>query len=128
MDLMTRLRTQWDRAGAVATAAAGAIVLFAGWYGISGTAYPAEQLPYLISAGLGGLFLLGVSSVLWLSADLHDEWRKLDRIEQAIRAGEARPVEEGATTQPVKESTTTQPVKESAPTEPLATVGAGEAP
>jgi hypothetical protein len=42
--------------------------------------------PYLISAGLGGLYLLGVSTALWLSADLRDEWRKLDRIEKAISA------------------------------------------
>ena len=31
------------------------------------------------------MFLLGVGAMLWLSADLRDEWRKLDRIEQAIR-------------------------------------------
>jgi hypothetical protein len=89
MDLMTKARSQWDRLLALAAAVAGAIVLITGWLGVSRTAYPAEQLPYIISAGLGGLFLLGISSTLWLSADLHDEWRKLDRIEQAIRSGEA---------------------------------------
>lgn len=86
MDVITKIRTQWDRSAAVAAAAAGGVVLLLGWLGVSGTAYPAEQLPYIISGGVGGLFLLGVSSVLWLSADLHDEWRKLDRIEQAITA------------------------------------------
>jgi hypothetical protein len=86
MDIMTRVRSQWDRLTAAATALAGAVVLIIGWRGVSGTAYPAEQLPYLISAGMGGLFLLGISTALWLSADLRDEWRKLDRIEQAIRA------------------------------------------
>jgi hypothetical protein len=92
MDLMTRLRSQWDRLLAGVALMAGVIVLILGWVGVSGTAYPAEQLPYVISGGLGGLFLLGVSAALWLSADLHDEWRKLDRIEQAINgAGEAGP-------------------------------------
>jgi hypothetical protein len=85
MDRMTLLRTQWDRALAVAFAAVGLIVLIVGWFGVSGTAYPAEQLPYVIGNGLGGLFCLGVAAVLWLSADLHDEWRKLDRIEQTLR-------------------------------------------
>lgn len=89
MDKLTLLiRSQWDRLVAVAAAIAGAVVLIIGWLGVSGTAYPAEQMPYLISAGMGGLFLLGVSSALWLSADLRDEWRKLDRIEQTLRAAE----------------------------------------
>lgn len=87
MDRMTMLKSQWDRAFAVGTAIAGVIVLIVGWVGVSGTPYPAAQLPYIISAGVGGMFLLGISTALWLSADLRDEWRKLDRIEQAIRAG-----------------------------------------
>ncbi|MFF2509273.1 hypothetical protein ACFVTY_38810 [Streptomyces sp. NPDC058067] len=86
MDLLTRIRSQWDRVTAAVTAMAGAVTLVLGWRGVSGTPYPAEQLPYVVSAGLGSLFLLGVSSALWLSADLRDEWRKLDRIEQALRA------------------------------------------
>lgn len=85
MDVMTWARSQWDRLTAAAALAAGVVLLVRGWYGVSGTAYPAEQLPYLISGGIGGLLLLGISAALWLSADLHDEWRKLDRIEQAIR-------------------------------------------
>ncbi|MBA0125746.1 hypothetical protein H0B56_09360 [Haloechinothrix sp. YIM 98757] len=86
---MTKLRSQWDRLLAVAGAIAGAATLVTGWFGVSGTPYPAEQLPYIISGGIGGLFLLGISAALWLSADLHDEWRKLDRIERAIREAEA---------------------------------------
>ena len=86
MNVKTMLRTQHDRLGAAIAALAAVVVLLLGWFGVSGTAYPAEQLPYIISGGIGGLFLLGVSSVLWLSADLNDEWRKLDRIERAIRA------------------------------------------
>lgn len=94
MDKLTVVKSQWDRLTAVAAAIAGGVVLIVGWFGVSGTAYPAEQLPYIISAGLGGLFLLGVSSVLWLSADLRDEWRKLDRLERAIRtSGMAAPEE-----------------------------------
>jgi hypothetical protein len=37
-------------------------------------------MPYIASGGLGGIFLLGLGSTLWLSADLRDEWRKLDEL------------------------------------------------
>jgi hypothetical protein len=63
---------------------AGAITLFVGWLGVSETAYTAKQLPYIAGCGLGGLALIGTGAMLWLSADLRDEWRKLDRIEKAI--------------------------------------------
>ena len=84
-DIVGWLRLQWDRAAAWACVLAGAITLFVGWLGVSDTAFTAKQLPYLASNGLGGLFLLGTGAMLWLSADLRDEWRKLDRIEAAIR-------------------------------------------
>lgn len=70
---------------------AGGVVLLVGWFGLSGTAFPAEQLPYLMSGGIGGLFLLGVGAVLLLSADLRDEWRKLDGLEREL----SRWVQEG---------------------------------
>jgi hypothetical protein len=61
------------------------VLVVVGGGGVSGSAYPAEQVPYVISGGVGGVFLLGLGAMLWLSADLRDEWRKLDRIEQAVR-------------------------------------------
>lgn len=85
MELMNVVRAQWDRSAAVVCTLAGVVLLTMGWYGVSGSAYPAEQIPHVVSQGLGGLFLLGLAAVLWLSADLRDEWRKLDGIEQAIR-------------------------------------------
>ena len=106
MDVVSKFRAQWDRVCAILGVAAGAFVLTVGWFRLSGTAYPAEQLPYLLSAGLGGLFLLGIASTLWLSADLRDEWRKLDAIEQAIReSGPADHAEAGeASSQPAPET------------------------
>ena len=94
MNLMPLLRAQWDRALAVGLAVVGLIVLIVGWFGVSGTPYLAEQLPYIVGNGLGGLFLLGLAAVLWLSADLNDEWHKLDRIEQALLRA-ARPADSG---------------------------------
>lgn len=83
MDLLRRyVRNQWDRVGAWVCIGVGALALVVGWLGVSGTPYSAEQTPYLISGGLGGVFLLGLGAMLWLSADLTDEWRKLDAMEQ----------------------------------------------
>jgi hypothetical protein len=84
-DLLGWLRLQWDRAAAWACVLAGAITLFIGWLGVSDTAFTAKQLPYIAGCGLGGLFLLGTGAMLWLSADLRDEWRKLNHIETAIK-------------------------------------------
>lgn len=84
MELGRWLRLAWDRAAALALIAAGAVALILGWVGVSGEAFPAKQLPYLISGGIAGVFILGLGALCWLSADLRDEWTKLDRIEDAL--------------------------------------------
>ncbi|WP_019873774.1 hypothetical protein [Sporichthya polymorpha] len=77
MGFLSWLRVQWDRAAAGSAFVAGLVALVLGWMGISDALYVVEQLPYLISGGLVGLFLLGLGAVLWISADLRDEWREL---------------------------------------------------
>lgn len=84
MDVLTVLKSQWDRIAAVACAIGGVVLLVVGYQGIADSPYVAEELAYLISGGLGGVFLLGIGATLYISADMHDEWRKLDRIEDAI--------------------------------------------
>jgi len=81
---MKWLRFQWDRALAVAAFAAGAIALLFGWLGISGLTNTAAQMPYIVSGAVFGLFCLGIGATFWLSADLRDEWRKLDQIHDAL--------------------------------------------
>jgi hypothetical protein len=85
MNIMQWARNQWDRVGAVALFLCGALAILLGWLGVSRSAYPAESLPYIVSGGFFGLLAVGAGGVLWLSADLRDEWRKLDSIEQAWR-------------------------------------------
>lgn len=85
MDVLTLLRSQWDRLAALGCVIAGVVLLVLGYHGVANSAYVADELSYLVSDGLGGLFLLGVAASLFSSADMHDEWRKLDRIEEAIR-------------------------------------------
>jgi hypothetical protein len=65
--------------------AAGAVVLVLGWLGVTGTPYSFEQIPYVVSGGLGGIFLLGVGAMLWTSADLRDEWRTLRELVEIER-------------------------------------------
>ena len=88
------VRAQWDRVLGGAAMAGGGAAILAGWYGVSSTAVVAEQIPYVISGGLGGLFLLGAGATLWLSADLRDEWRHLadmeDRIAERLRSERPR--------------------------------------
>ena len=48
----------------VIIAAAGATLLFLGWYGVSGESSVAEQLPYLASASIPGAALLIVGAML----------------------------------------------------------------
>jgi hypothetical protein len=81
MNLLRWVRVQWDRTAAAVCVIAGAIALILGWHGVSTETLTAQQLPYLVSGGIGGLFLLGLGGILWLSADLRDEWRKLDDLE-----------------------------------------------
>jgi hypothetical protein len=83
---MKLLRAQWDRCAAIAAVVVGLVSLLLGWIGVSGTAYVAEQMSFVASGGLFGVFSLGIGAALWLSADLRDEWRKLDSVEQVLVA------------------------------------------
>src|SRR5256885_158464 len=84
MNLGNWMRLAWDRAAAGLLIAAGGGGPGPGGGGVSGEAFPAKQLPYLISGGIAGVFVLGVGTLCWLSADMRDEWTKLDRIESAL--------------------------------------------
>jgi hypothetical protein len=84
MELRTWLRCQWDRVGAWVAIGGGLLALLLGWLGVTRTVYPAEQIPYIVSGGLLGIVLVGIGTTMWLSADLRDEWRKLDDIDQRL--------------------------------------------
>lgn len=85
MNYVRWARTQWDRVSAWCLIGLGGIAIIVGWNGVSSEPLTAQQVPYIVSGGIGGLFLLGVGAMLWLSADLRDEWRKLDAIERNTR-------------------------------------------
>jgi hypothetical protein len=76
MNLQQWIRSQWDRVGGITLVGIGLLVLLLGWLGISDQALPAAQIPYILR-----LMLVGIGATCWLSADLRDEWRKLDDLE-----------------------------------------------
>ena len=80
------VRSQWDRALAIGAAALAGLVLLLGYFGVASTDYPAEQIPYVVSGGITGIMLMGAAATLWLSADMRDEWRKLDELAELTRA------------------------------------------
>jgi hypothetical protein len=90
MNLVDLAKKQWDRSSAIVLTVIGVIALIGGWLGVRGTPVLAEQTRYIVSGGIGAVFFLGVGATLWLSADLRDEWRKLDRIEQCLGDGVLR--------------------------------------
>ncbi len=75
----------WDRVAGVACVAVAVVLLIVGWFQVSAQSAAGDQIPYVMSAGIGGLFLLWIGTTLWLSADLRDEWRKLDVIDESLR-------------------------------------------
>ncbi|HEY4410718.1 MAG TPA: hypothetical protein VGO87_12615 [Acidimicrobiia bacterium] len=78
---MTWLRAEWDRFLAWGLLATGAVLLVVGAVRVADHRYLADQLSFIMSAGIGGLGCIGFGAGLLLSADLHDEWRKLDDLE-----------------------------------------------
>jgi hypothetical protein len=87
MEFWRWMKCQCDRVAAFVAFVAGLIALFLGWRGISDATLPSQQIPYLASATVLGLFGLGTAATLWLSADLRDEWRVLDDIRERLGEG-----------------------------------------
>lgn len=84
MELLKYARIQWDRVAAAVAALIGFLALLLGYAGTRNTEFVAAQVPYLISGGLTGVFFLGLSATLWISADQRDEWRELRRLSLLI--------------------------------------------
>ena len=81
---MTWLRAEWDRFLAWGLLVTGAVLLVIGAVQVADHRYLADQLSFIMSAGIGGLACIGFGAGLIVSADLHDEWRKLDHLEELL--------------------------------------------
>ena len=127
MNIQTRLRSQWDRILGTSLLVIGFISLIVTLVGVRDSLFVADQVSFVASGGLLGVCLVAVGVGLLISADLHDEWRKLDRIESALRGEDELDVSELLEPQP-REGAINGPAGR-APGRPTgtvpATVGAG---
>ena len=71
-------------------AAVGVVVIIVGWYGVSGQALVAKQLPYLISGGLGGVALVGIGAAIISAERRRQDTGRIERLEEMV--GELRAV------------------------------------
>lgn len=65
--------------------AIGAILLLAGYLGVSREVIVARQIPYLVSGGLVGLAAITLGGRLLLIEDLRRDSGRLDRLEKAVQ-------------------------------------------
>jgi len=86
----------WLLYGGIGFVVVGVILIFAGYWGASGTTDPASQLPYMLSGGAIGLALVIVGSVLigrysmarlfryWLALLVAEHRLQTDRLIDAV--------------------------------------------
>lgn len=77
----------WDRMVGWVFVAGGAILTVVGMARVTGAASVADQLSFLMSAGIGGLACVCLGASLVVSAAWNDERERLDAVEQAVRDG-----------------------------------------
>lgn len=65
-------------------AALGALALFLGWFGVSGQALTAKQLPYLVSGGLVGIALIIMAGVFLATEDFRRQVTRLSVLERKV--------------------------------------------
>ncbi len=85
--------------GGIALVIVGVVIVFIGYWGASGTAVLAEQMPYMLSGGAIGLALVIVGAVLigrysmarlfrfWLALLVAEHRTQADRIVEALERG-----------------------------------------
>jgi hypothetical protein len=83
-NLLRWCRNEWERTVSVLAVVAGLVVFFLGWLGQRDKSLVTEQIPYVVSGAMFGLLLIVLGTTVWLSADMRDEWIKLDRVEETV--------------------------------------------
>lgn len=77
---------RWRTVLALLAGGGGFISVVACWMGVSGSLVVANQLSYIASGGLIGLFLLGVATLLFWSEQRDRELERLHRVETYLAA------------------------------------------
>ena len=63
---------------------AGAIFMLVGYLGVSREALPGKQIPYLVSGGIGGIFLAVLGAYFLGTQEIRRDGGRLDRVEQMV--------------------------------------------
>ena len=63
---------------------AGALCMLMGYLGVSREAIPAKQIPYLVSGGIGGIFLAVVGAYFLGTQEMRNDSGRLDRLERMV--------------------------------------------
>lgn len=62
----------------------GALLVLLGWFGVSGEAIVAKQIPYVVSGGIGGVLLAVIGAYFLGTEELRKDGGRLDRLEQMV--------------------------------------------
>lgn len=62
----------------------GALLMLLGYLGVSRESLPAKQIPYLVSGGIGGMFLAVLGAYFLGTQELRNDSGRLDRLEQMV--------------------------------------------
>jgi hypothetical protein len=63
---------------------AGALLMLLGYLGVSREAQPGKQIPYLVSGGIGGMFLAVLGAYFLGTQELRRDSGRLDRLEGMV--------------------------------------------
>ena len=63
---------------------AAALLMLLGYFGVSREAIPAKQIPYLVSGGIGGVFLAVLGAYFLGTEEMRNDSGRLDRLEQMV--------------------------------------------
>ena len=63
---------------------AGALLMLLGYFGVSREAQPGKQIPYLVSGGVGGMFLAVLGAYFLGTQELRRDSGRLDRLEDMV--------------------------------------------
>jgi len=63
---------------------AGALMMLLGYFGVSRESLPGKQIPYLVSGGIGGVFLAVLGAYFLGTQEMRKDSGRLDRLEQMV--------------------------------------------
>jgi hypothetical protein len=63
---------------------AGAVLVLLGYLGVSGEAIVGKQIPYLVSGGIGGVFVAVLGAYFLAMQELRNDSGRLDRLERLV--------------------------------------------